>query len=78
MRRVLILGTTALVMAAMMLAMAMPAFAARQEGKPFTFGGCVSSVAVEGGDVQAVTKTMTPLQSKGKGTDGKLAIGCRR
>jgi hypothetical protein len=72
------LVTMALIMATMMLAMAMPAFAVKGEGKPFTFGGCVSSVAAAGGDVQAVTKTMTPLQSKGKGTDGKLVIGCRR
>ena len=78
MRRVLLWVTMALVMATMMLAMAMPAFAVREEGKPFTYGGCVSSVAAAGGDVQAVTKTMAPLQSKGKGTDGKFLIGCRR
>ena len=78
MSRTLLLVTVALVMAAMMLATALPAFAAKEEGKPFTYGGCVSSVAAAGGDVQAVTKTMAPLQSNGKGTDGKLLIGCRR
>ena len=66
------------VMALLTVALAVPAFAAKEEGKPFTFGGCVSGVAAAGGDVQAVTKTMAPLQSKGEGTDGKLAIGCRR
>jgi hypothetical protein len=77
MSRAVMVGTMALVMAAMLLAMAMPAFAVKGGEKPFTYGDCVSAVAAEGGYVQAVTKTMAPLQSKGKGTDGKFLKGCR-
>jgi hypothetical protein len=76
-RIILLLAVTAL----LVLALAVPAFAAAppdfvnsQGNKPFTYGDCVSAIASEypgyeeiGESVQDFTKTTEPLQAEGGG-----------
>jgi hypothetical protein len=65
---------------AVMVTMAVaPAFAVQGGEKPFTYGDCVSELAIgnlEGETPREFNESSEPFQSQGKGPNGGIGIGC--
>ena len=80
-KRFLVLLT---VVALLLVALAMPAFAVEGGEQPPTYGDCVSNIAAAGGDfgglgvsVQRFTEATTPLQEiLGEGTADQIPLDC--